>query len=698
MTARASHIPVGLFAAASWLATTAVSQTAAPALRETAPAEQEPATVVVSARKRDEALIEVPDSITVFSGEDVERRGIENVRDFSNLTPNLQFAQTSGQDRPTINVRGIAQAQGAEMPIAFVVDGVQAAHSTFISQDLLDIERIEVLRGPQGSLYGRNAIGGAINIVTKQPTNEFHGMARASYGTANETRLTGSIAGPIVEDQLLLRLTAAYNESDGQIRNVFLGTRADGYDEYYVRGLLVYKATDDLSIDLRASYVDNDAGSLTAEMVPHPAFDEFDPGFLRRSVDTISERALTEVSAKLDYDFDAFTLTSITGHSSADTLLFGDADFSPAPAVLQNVDLDVDAFTQEIRLTSNASGAFRWLVGAFYQDRDTTNFLQVPFDDGTGRPRSTFAVRSLDVQKSESWAVFGSASYDVTSDLELTLGLRYDDDRKSSVDELVPGSAAAATFSKLQPKVQLSYSITPGTNVYATFGSGYRSGGFNAFRSAAVSRLYDAETAKNYEIGIKGELPVAQATWSMAAFRLDYDDQQFFFITVNPPTQNIENIDKTRIMGAELELAARPLERLDVTIGLGLIDPEVKEYATLPSAVGNRSPHSTEYTFSAAAQYSVALAASYELRAYANYRRTGRKYWDVQNTLANPPKDFVDLRLFAESERWSAGVFVENLTNTQYADAGVADQFGPGIALRVPSERRRVGAEVRYKF
>lgn len=676
--------------------------TAAPVLAQEASspeaAADELTTVMVSARKRDEALVEVPDAITVFSAQDVERRGIDSVRDFSNLTPNFQFSQTSGQDRPTINVRGISQAQGAEMPVAFVVDGVQLAHPAFISQDLLEVERIEVLRGPQGSLYGRNAIGGAVNIVTKQPTNEFSGSARASYATANEVRVSGSIAGPIVEDKLLFRLTGAYNESDGQIRNVFLGTRADGYDEHYVRGLLVYKPTDALSIDLRASYGDNHAGSLTAEMVPHASFDDYRPGFLRRNVDTISNRTMSDFSVKVDYQFSAFTVTSVTDYGQVDTLLFGDADFSPAPAVLQDVQLDITAFTEEVRLTSNATGPLRWLIGAFYQDRDTTNFLQVPLDDGTGRPRDVFAVRSLDQQTSKSWALFSSTSYDVTSDLELTLGLRYDNDKKESLDELAPASFAGETFKKLQPKVQLSYTVSPAVNLYATYGTGYRSGGFNAFRSVAVSRAYEAETAKNFEVGMKGELMNGLATYSMSAFRLDYDNQQFFYVSLNPPTQNVENIDKTQISGAELEFSARPTDRLDVMVGLGIIDPTVKEYSILPSAVGNRSPHSTEYTFLTAVQYSFPLAAGYDLRTYANYHRTGRKYWDVQNTLANAPKDFVDLRVFAETESWSAGVFVENLTNSQYADAGVADQFGPGVALRIPSERRRIGAEVRYRF
>lgn len=659
---------------------------------------EELTTVVVTARKRDEKLIEVPDSITVFSMLDIEQRGIDNVRDFSNMTPNFQFTQTSGQDRPTINVRGIAQAQGAEMPIAFVVDGVQAAHSAFISQDLLDVERIEVLRGPQGSLYGRNAIGGAVNIVTAQPTNEYRGTARVAFGNANERRLNGSLSGPIVEDKLLFRVTGAYNESDGQIRNVYLNTLADGYEEYYVRGLLVFKPTDALTLDLRASYADNEAGSVSAEQVPHEHFNDFRPGFLSRNVDTIATREVTDFSLKADYQLGWATLTSITAFSRADTVLYGDADFSAAPAVLQDVDLDVEAFTQELRLTSRADGAFRWLVGAFYQDRDTTNHLRVPFDDGTGHPLDILLVNSRDEQTSESWAVFGSASYDVTDALELTVGLRYDHDEKTSRDTLIPGSDAGDTFTKLQPKVQVTYEITPDLNIYATYGTGYRSGGFNAFTSVAESRVYRAETAKNYEVGLKGAFMNGLATYTLAAFRVDYDNQQFFYVSVSPPSQNIENIDKTQIAGAEFEMTLRPTDRLHLSLGLGVIDPTIKSYAALPSALGKRSPHSTEYTFSTAGQYSVPLTSDLELRLYAGYRRLGRKYWDVQNTLGNAPEDFVDARIFVDAGNWSAGVYAENLTNAQFADAGVADQFGPGLALRVPSERRRVGAEVRYRF
>lgn len=381
----------------------------------------------------------------------------------------------------------------------------------------------------------------------KQPTNEYEGKLKLSYGNSNTVYGQFSFSGPVVEDKVLFRVSGSHKRSDGFVKNVALDTFADRIRDTYLHGLILFDMTENISLDLRANYGYNDNGNLSAEgFVTRAQFDDFDPGFIKLNADTFTIREMYDFSAKLNIEGEYLTLTSITSYSNVMTDLEGDADFTPLPIVLQDVESSIKAITQELRLSSSSDSDFRWLVGVFYQDRDVDKSLNIPFDDGTGHPLPALAQSALDFGTSKSWAVFGSASYDITPELELTFGLRYDSDKRTSVDANIPGSDAARKFTSTQPKVQLKYQLRPDLNIYATYGRGFRSGGFNAFVSIAEDRAYAGETADNYEVGIKGSMAGGKVSFSASAFRIDFNNQQFFFVSVNPPTQNIQNIEKNQ--------------------------------------------------------------------------------------------------------------------------------------------------------
>ncbi|MFV3074154.1 TonB-dependent receptor [Niveispirillum fermenti] len=655
--------------------------------------------ITVTARKRAESLVEVPEAITAFDERRIETAGLRSLGEFSAMTPNININAGSGAGYPNIMVRGLAQAQGGEAPIAVVVDGVQISQPAFINRDYGDVAQVEVLRGPQGSLYGRNAIGGAINITTKQPTNELSGMVKASYGVADTVTLDASLSGPIVEDKVLFRLAGSYKDTDGRITNQTSGLKADYGESSFASGRLIFNLSEDWTLDLRGSYGKDKLGGLSAEVVNTADWNDFKPGYFVNDPRQSDEREIWDVSAKLDFEGDYLSFSSITGFSKLDELQKGDADFMAAPMLLQHVELGVEAFTQEVRLSSPSNDRFRWLVGAFYQNRDTTNFLDIPFDDGTGNPApGPLAVSSHDVGTSKSWAGFGSASYDILPSLELTVGARYDEDKRTSIDEVFANSDVASTFTSFQPKVQMAWKPSRDLNLYATYGEGFGSGGFNAYIAGPSARRYDAQTAKNYEVGLKGAVLGGTVTYGASLFQVDYDNQQLFFIIANPPSQNIVNIDQTRVRGAELELTVRPAEGLQIAAGLGLTDPEIRAFALDPSAVGNRTPQATKYTFNLNGDYTMPLTADLDLRAYAGYRRQSSVYWDAANSLRTGPKDFVDLRLFLDTESWSAGVFAKNIGNTQYPTQAAAHALGPDMHLRIPSTRGVYGVEASYRF
>ena len=654
--------------------------------------------IVVTARKREETLIKVPDAVTVFSAKQIEQAGLRSLNDFANLTPNVTIMRGSAEAYPTIMIRGLALAQGGEPPIAVVIDGVQISQTAFINQDYGEVAQVEVLRGPQGSLYGRNAIGGAINITTRQPSNEFKGRAELSYGNADTFRSLFDVSGPILDDKILFAAGGTFRRTDGQIRNQATGKLADFGKDLFLHGRLLFKASSEFSADLRANYGHDNIGSTANEVVSRANFEDFRPGFLFVDPGLTDHRTIYDFSAKLDYAGPYLTVTSITGYSKADDELFGDADFTPAHIVLQNVQLRVRAVTEEIRIQSPGTDRFRWLAGGFYQDRKTHNFLDIPFDDGTGRPvPGAFAIRSRDIGTSKSWALFGSASYDLLSSLELTIGARYDRDRRSSVDQFFAGSDARATFSDFQPKIQVAYKPDSNTNLYATYGRGFSSGGFNAFFSGA-NRLYKSQTADNYELGFKRSFSNGRLRLGAALFEVRYGNQQFFFISLNPPSQNIVNIDRTRVRGVELEVFARPTPRLDLSAALGVMDAKIRRFAAAPATVGNASPQTVPYTLNLSAQYTFPITDALDLRAYGSFRHQGREYWDAANTLRTGPKDFLNFRLFVEGNKFSVGAFVNNLTNTQLPFQAIADAAGPDGNVRIPSLRRTYGVEAMVRF
>lgn len=655
--------------------------------------------VMVTARKRQENLQDVPDAVTVLSSELIENAGLTSPRDLSMLVPNFNFTPTFSPNRTLISVRGISQAEAAEAPIAVVVDGVQLSHPAFLNQELMDVEQIEVLRGPQGSLYGRNAIGGALLLTTRQPTNTFEGHLKSSYGSGGDRRIAASFAGPIVDDTVLFRASGSYRKFDGQLTNAFDGVPLDRTEDYALRSRLVFNPTNALTIDLRAGFLHSTGGAVNGEVVPNALFGQFTPSFLNENAGMNNRRQLQDYSAKLDYDFGPVTLTSITAYSRTEATLTGDADFTALPMLVQKSFVGVKAFTHEDRIMSNGTGPLRWLLGVYYQDRTTRNYLQIPFDDGFGQPNGTFAIQSFDDGTSESLAAFGNASYDVTKTLELTLGMRADRDQRTSRDSAFTGSDVDATFSAAQPKAQLRYKFNPNVSLYGSFGRGFRSGGFNGFASVGgVEREYPKEISDSYEIGFKGAFLSNALVLNVAAFHSDFEGQQIFFITTDPPSQNITTVRQTSIDGVELELAAHPLPGLQVSASYGLADSVIDDFNGTGLYRDNKSPQIPAYTANVSVQYRLDLAGDLAVQTYANIARKGQVHWDLANTVTTPPRNIVNFRVALERGEWSLAGYGDNVTDQRYPTLALINAFGPGLSYRSPSSRRQFGVEATYRF
>ena len=690
------------FLAASCFAGVASAQTAqSPQVVATdgdVPIEQ----VIVTSRKRDERLQDVPDSIFVLSAAQLETSNVEGLRGFVDLTPNLMVRETFRSNETFLTMRGLAGAQGALPPVAFVVDGVQLGSNDFINQDLFDIERIEILRGPQGALYGQGAIAGAINIITRQPTNELDGFTKISYGNGNSVRIASAISGPLVTDRLFARVSGYYRESDGLIKNN-RGENIDPSEEKSVRALLSYRG-DRLAMQLRGSYTTGDAGCCMLDRVPTDAAgnvigidDVNNPGASSNILGS-SDDEMFDTSLKLDYDFGPFTLTSISGYADVSQAIFGDGDYSIAAQTAQDITFETDVFNQEIRLSSNGSGRFGWLIGGFMQDRQERQDLTVGTDGGGRAAVAPLVLRQQNVVNSKSWAAFSQLTYDLTDRLQVTAAARYDHDEQDSRDRLnVAATYKEASFSEFQPKLQFAYRWTDDFMAYSSYARGFRAGGFTQ------NQRFDNEITDNYEFGFKASMLEGMLSLNASFFHIDYSNQQLSFVilTTTSAVRGVVNIPDSDIDGAELELTARPHERLTVSAGLGVTDSVIRRVAPnalfgddIVQLVGNKSPLVSPLTFNLAATYKQPVGNALDLVVHGDFRRLGGYDFDAKNTMHTATSNFVNGKVALDAGAWSVGLWGRNLTDTR-----VATYLSPtGSGLRGPNQPRSYGVEAQYRF
>ena len=650
--------------------------------------------VVVTARKREESLMDIPDAITVFSDAVIETANISSIRDFADLTPNLTIIDQLRPGTQTVTIRGMTTVQNGELPLAFIVDGVNVPSMNFINQELVDIERIEVLRGPQGTLYGRGAVGGAINIVTKAPSDEFSGKAKISYGRGDALFLGGTVSGPI-SDNLHFRFSASHRDEDGLIDNVGAGTEADPIDEQSFQGRLIYRPNDKLTLDFRGRYLHGETGGIYLVTVTTPTIDDFSIP-VSSNINGEDERDVGSGSLKIDYELDnGMTLTSISAYSETDSFFFGDGDFSTAATFAQDWEIDVKAFNQEIRLTSDNSNQLRWILGAFYQDREDKEFTNFGTEGPGPSVGFAFPGGAREIRDRKSWAVFGSLDYDFTDKLTLSAGIRYDEEENETVFGQL-GTSPKDTFSEWQPKVSLSYDWTEKVMTYFTYARGFRPGGF----SNTSGVLYENEVSDNFEIGTKAFLFDSRVQLSAALFYIDFADQQYFFSRVTPAgvQRFITNIQETTNIGAEIELAIRVAEGLDVNFGFGITDTEIDDFDGTGAFEGNNTPQVNDYSFNASAEYTRPLSGPWQFTGRIDYENRGEVDWDLNNLVTTPTKDYLNLYAGIENENWTVYLYGKNVLGERQPTAMGTDVFGPGIHLRTPSRPASYGIGLKANF
>jgi iron complex outermembrane receptor protein len=662
--------------------------------------------IIVTSRYRAEKLSDIPDSITPFTIEDIKRYRIERINRVASMTPNLRFSDDQEVGVSTLVIRGVSQNRGTgQPPVSFRVDGVSATNNLLTTQDMFDIESIDVLRGPQGALYGRNAIGGAILVSTRQPTATPESRLRFRVAEGSDYMLAGSASGPISGDKVLGRFAFRLQDREGQLRNAYLDNVLVDYKKASAfRGKLLIKPNDKLTFDLRAQYVDQDGGSgyfmpgsdfFLPLPPPNPPLvvdvPEYEIQSNKRGVSFVKA---SEVSAKIDYDMGWATLTSITSFTDVDSGNDQDLDQTFVEAIDILVIDESQTIAQELRLVSDDDRRLRWVAGVSYFAQDRFRSLGTTFL-GTEVPP---AAQDLEL---EDFAVFGNFSYDINDDLELTLAFRWDEETPKDLTQ-----GRSNTFSEFQPKASLAYQFREGLLGYVTVGKGFRAGGFNNVAPGSnFPPGFDKESLISYETGLKGSAYGGRLRSALSLFYIDYTDMQYFLFDQTGTQANI-NVRKSKIAGGELELTAQPTDAFLVNFGVAFTNSEILEYEEVPGVlvpaseiIGREVPGAPIVSVNLALQYTASLSNDMDLVSRLDYEHRGKTYWTLDNLDTQSAYDLTNLSVALEKDHWSARLYVNNLFDEEYIEWFFARRFiGLPADIAWPSKPRQVGLEFSLRY
>lgn len=841
---------------------TSVHLSGAALAQDASSAEEESLEVISISRKRPESLQEVPIAVSALSARDIETAGVERPADFISLIPNVNIVDSANVGDTQVNIRGIVSTRDAESTFAYVVDGVLITNPNGFNEELLDIAQIEVLKGPQGALYGRNAVAGAIIVTTKEPTDELEGSVRVGLGNAGIQRINGIVSGGI-NDNMRGRLTASYNSMDGHYENIFTGQDdvVDFLEDTTVKGRLIWDVSEELSLDIRAGMSKVEGGAINFNAVfalpsfvgafSQPAYNanvnEHDFTFAF-NVPGENEQESTELSVKADWDLDGYDVTAVLAYNDLEEYLLSDgtsASFygyeitsqcqtdrqtlNNAPTALgganrtdlfgeffapfgifppgveftgvygpytptacdgyQYQERSQSDFSGEIRITSDDNNAeFRWIAGAYFAEIERDVVVAYGADQGQGFLRQPYVPPSgpnptdllfNDTFDTSVLSAFGQIEYDVSEKFELAVALRYDyEDRTVSnnvpnvtasglnVNTFVNGALGpinpafnanpggipdrSRSFAQFQPKVTLSYELTDNANAYASYGVGFRSGGFNSIGTEAtldfwfnrsgngnpgdavnaqllVSDEYEKEVTTNLEVGLKANFMENKVKINTAFFTTTVEDNQFFEFFAGPfgLLRAVTTIDELQINGFEIDVEARLTDEFKVFAGLGLLDSEIVENRNRPLSVGNSAPQSPDTTYTLGFSWEKPVSDDYWVTTRVDYQYTGETFfhtlqgeqtptiWDFFGTLGGGvppgphPQDFtnasrdsfgtLNARIALEAENWTLAVYGKNITDEEYLQEVIpAPEFGGSFIH--PSALAEFGVEFTYNF
>jgi len=532
--------------------------------------------IIVTAQRREQSILDVSASVSALDGEDLRSRGVERLDDIASIFPNVYINTGSGLRSTTITVRGIASNPnnpGVEQSVGVFVDGVYQSRPTTINTSLYDLERVELIRGPQGALYGKNTIAGAVNFISKAPGDEAGVEVIVSGGEFGALNLFA--AGDLVfSPRARARVSISSQSRDGLTANLFTGTSLDDVDELGGRFTFIAEPTDTLTVTFRADAASNDTNAGASEVLnngvlagtPFADADPFDRA-VTTDFDSQQVRDVWGASLQADWSLGDGELMSLTAYRAFEWFNANDNDFSILNQLRSGISEDHTQFSQEVRYTSPLGPTFDYIVGAYFSTETFKTISNAVVGPDLGIYAEETSIDIFADLESTSYAISGQGTYHFTDQLSLTGALRYSEDEKEVTHSVngdpfgvLAATLAARTLSRsdaeFTPSVSVSWEPGPSSMFYASYGRGYKSGGYNVFSIAPSDDAeFQPEFVNSYEIGVKSAPQGTGLYVAGSAFWLDYTDLQVNQLSLvgGIPTFATSNAASAEAWGIELE-------------------------------------------------------------------------------------------------------------------------------------------------
>jgi len=675
--------------------------------------------VTVTAQKRAQSLQDIPVSIQAITESTIRELGATVISDLESSAPSLQTGGVVGSSNQQMGIRGIvdySRNAGIDARMGIYIDGIYQGRSYSSDQPLLGLERVEILRGPQGTLFGKNTVSGAISLVTKTPTEEFDGQVEAELGNHDYRKAAAYLSGPLGET-VFGAISFSYDESDGYYYNTTLEQDTGAYDRWSTRGKLRFVPSDRLEIILSGDAAQSNSNSplyVNASLPPYTTQQNFEAS---------DEVNFWGSALTINYDLDAgYTFTSLTSYREADYATTYDVDITPFSIQTDNFDEDSDQFSQEFRLVSPREDRYDWVAGLYYFDADMSTTRSACFGEDLYNllipalapfaPALSGCGNIPNAVGSESWAAYVHGNYRFSDAWELTAGIRYNDEKKDVYWEQFNEPNDPATAAALEAATGLPLSQSPGwvfgginydpisdsrsendwsptiglnwfagadTMLYGKYARGFKSGGYNAdFMTSGLDYFeYEDESVDSWEAGLKTTLLDGTLRVNVAAFMMEFDDFQVFQFLTNSQgatTLQLTNAGKATSQGVELETTWLPTDRLEFAFNVTALDAAYDRFEnpdpTEPDFTGNALPYAPDWKTYVSAQYLQPLGEHGSLRFFADYAWVDDQYSDPSNGPAFLIESYslINARVswLPVSERWELALWARNLADEEY--------------------------------
>ncbi len=678
--------------------------------------------VIVTAQMRDESAQSIPIAIGAYDKKFIDQVGASSLADMESAIPNINFGAGDRNTRGEIAIRGIGDYSrniGTNARVAVYIDGVLTGRSSSFDQSLLDVAHVEVLRGPQGTLAGANAVAGAINIITQKPGDSFNAELLTNTGNYDSTSVTGKINLPLTTN-LFASLLIGTAQQDGYIDNITLNRNLQGVNRDVAKLKFRYVGVENLILDVGFDYLKDDDKATNAEALANGSFNGFtmasEPFFVAHNADEFEQRELKGTTIEASYETpENFRWTSITGVRTNEFSELSEEDYSPFDVAVSLFDEKSEQFSQEFRIASPNSEQGDYVVGAYFLDQDIST-RRSAVTGAFFRPAPNKSVQTPATSEVQSASLFVHGNYYFTSQWSLTAGLRYMHEAKnidySSID--TTGLFINAnhindekTFNKLLPKFGFNFQLTPDVLLYTSVARGYKSGGWNAdFITTLENFQFDPEYAINYELGAKSSFFDKRLTLNVSGFVTKFDDFQVFQFV---PTQSsgtvlsLTNAGKVTTQGIELDINAMLTDHLSVSFNTAFTQARFDKFKS-GGGLGvdyddNYLPYAPEHTYFVALDYSNPLFARMEVYGHIDYGYTGDYFSNPNNTPDNTINSFfaANARLGVNIDsHWDISLWVKNLTDETNLRQRSISFLGVPRGLYNPP--RTYGLAINYKI